>query len=383
MRALRSAASVLIGFTCFALGASRAEAKECTNPLVNTCINADTLWPNPGPIRFTGVSGTELLAPGQVGFGLIGTYQSQPVLLHVASPGGSGSDQAVIDHQVNGNFLFDYGVTDKLQLDFALPITFAQTGSGTSSLTGGRVLRDTAVRDIRFGFAYALVPRLRIDPVQAANEGGPGKSWAVATRFHVSAPTGDNTDFGGEKTVVFIPDIAADYRVGNLFLGVNLGMRIRPVSEFAGARIGTQLVTGAGIGYDILPKEYLAVMLEGRAYVNFAEQHQTSQSAFGISSSPKTQDTTIIPAEWLLGIRSAPVLGGDVSFHAGGGGPLPLGPDAITVPRYRFILGAVYAPTERDSDGDGIIDKVDFCPNEKGPRGGERPGCPRTEAPTQ
>jgi OOP family OmpA-OmpF porin len=381
MRAFRSAASVTIGFLCFAAAASRAEAKECTNPLVNTCINADTLWPNPGPLRFTGVSGTETLGEGQVGFGLLGTYQSQPVLLHVASPGGDGSDQAVIDHQVNGNFLFAYGATDKLQLDFAMPITFAQTGAGTSSLTGGRVLRDTAVRDIRFGFAYALVPRVRIDPMQASNEGGAGKSWSLAARFHVSAPTGDNTDFGGEKTAVFVPDVATDYRLGSLFFGASLGMRIRPVSEFAGARVGTQLTTAAGVGFDILPKELLAIMLEGRAYVNFADQHKTSQSAFGISSEPKTQDTTIIPAEWLLGVRSAPVLGGDVSFHAGGGGPIPLGPDAITVPRYRFVLGAIYAPTVRDSDGDGIADKVDFCPNEKGVRGGERPGCPRVEAP--
>src|SRR5688500_15927155 len=112
MRAFRSAAFVTLGFLCFTLGASRAEAKECTNPLVNTCINADTLWPNPGPMRFTGVSGTELLGGGQVGFGLLGSYHSRPVLLHVASPGGEGSDQAVIDHQVNGNFLFAYGVTD-------------------------------------------------------------------------------------------------------------------------------------------------------------------------------------------------------------------------------------------------------------------------------
>lgn len=379
MRAFRSAASLTLGFLSFVLGAARAEAQECTNPLVNTCINADTLWPNPGPIRFTGVSGTETVAEGQVGFGLLGTYHAQSVLLHVASPGGEGSDQAVIDHQINGNFLFAYGVTDRLQLDFALPLTFVQTGAGTSSLTGGRTLRDTAVRDLRFGFAYALVPRVRVDPVQAAKEGGAGKSWSLATRFHVSAPTGDSTDFGGERTAVFVPDIAADYRVDRLFFGASLGMRIRPVSEFAGARVGTQLATALGVGYDILPKEFLAVMLEGRAYVNFADQHETSQSAFGISSEPKTNDTTIIPAEWLLGIRSAPILGGDVSFHAGGGGPIPLGPDAITVPRYRFVLGANYAPTARDSDGDGIPDKVDFCPNEKGVRGGERPGCPRVE----
>lgn len=381
MRARSGGVSLTIGFLLLVAGASRAEAKECDNPLVSTCINADTLWPNPGPLRFTGVSGTETVAAGQVGFGLVGTYHSQPILLRVASPGPGGSDQAVIDHQVNGNFLFAYGVSDRLQLDLALPITLVQTGSGTSALTGGRVLRDTAVRDMRFGFAYALVPRMRIDPVQAANEGGAGKSWSLAARFHVSAPTGDNTDFGGERTAVFVPDVAADYRIDRLFFGASLGARVRPVSEFAGARIGTQLTTAAGVGFDIIPREMLSVMLEGRAYVNFAAQHRTSQSAFGIASEERPDDKTIIPAEWLLGVRSAPFFAGDISFHAAGGGPIPLGPDAITVPRYRFVLGAVFAPTERDSDGDGIPDKVDFCPNAKGAHGGERPGCPA--APTE
>src|SRR5687767_13054725 len=132
MRAISSAALVVMLITF----ASPADAKECTNPLVNTCINAETLWPVPGPSRFIGVSGTETVGQGLVGFGLIGTYQSRPIILRVASPGPGGSDQAVVDDQVNGNFLFAYGVTNDLQLDFALPVSFVQTGSGTSGLTG-------------------------------------------------------------------------------------------------------------------------------------------------------------------------------------------------------------------------------------------------------
>ena len=377
MRALRS---TLLAASLLCALASRADAKECTNPLVNTCINAETFWPNAGPQRFAAVSGTETVGRGLVGFGLVASYQSRPVILRVASPGPGGSDQYVIDNQVNGNFLFAYGVTDRLQLDFGLPLTFAQDGAGTSPLTGGRALRDTAIRDIRFGFAYALVPRVRMDPIKAAAEGGEGKSWSLAARFLTSAPTGDQTDFAGERTAVFVPSIAADYRADRFFFGADVGVRIRPVAEFAGARIGTQLTTALGAGYDILSRELLSVLLEGRAYWNFPEQHETSQSAFGISSQPRKDDTMIVPAEWLLGLRSAPILGGDVSFYGGGGGPIPLGPDAITVPRFRFVLGATYAPTERDTDRDGIPDKVDMCPTQAGPRGGERPGCP-VEAP--
>lgn len=356
------------------LPASEARAETCDNPLISTCIDSDTYWPDAGPQRFAAVGSAETVAPQQVSFGLVTTYLSRPVVLRIASPGPGGSDQFVIDDQVNANFLFAYGVTDRLQLDAALPLTLVQTGAGTSPLTGGPALRDTAVRDMRFGLAYALVPRARVDLERAAREGGPGKGFAVVSRFGMSLPIGDETDFAGERTAVFAPSVAADYRVGRFLFGAEVGARIRPVTEFAGARVGTQLTTAVGAGYDVLAHDRLSVLLEGRAYPGFAEQHDTQQSAFGIRSVPNGK--TITPAEWMLGVRSAPLLASDIAFFAGGGGPIPVGDAAITVPRFRFVLGVTYAPMERDSDGDGVPDRIDRCPTEPGERSGERPGCP-------
>jgi hypothetical protein len=371
----RATFTLLIASSIVGLGEREARAKECTNPLVNTGIHSDTYWPNPGPTRFATVGGTETVGEGQVGFGLMATYLSRPVILRVASPGPGGSDQYAVDNQVTGNFLFAYGVTPRLQLDFALPYTFVESGAGTSPLTGGEALHDTAVRDLRFGIAYAIVPRERISP-DAQAERAPS-SWSLAGRMTVSAPTGDSTDFAGERSAVFAPALAADYRYHVLFAGLEVGARLRPTTEFAGARVGSQLATGLGAGIDVLDRERLSIMAEARTYVNFAEQHDTAQSAFGISSKPNGKSIT--PAEWLLAVRTAPLLAGDISFLAGGGGPIPIGDAAITVPRFRFVLGAVYAPTARDTDGDGIIDKNDFCPGRAGKRSGERPGCPADE----
>jgi hypothetical protein len=378
---LRSRWSTLIVGLAFALVVEgvalegEAHARQCTNPLVSTCINSDTFWPNAGPSRFATVSGAETVGAGQIGFGLVATYLSRPIVLRVASPGPGGSDQYVVNDQVTGNFLFAYGVTERLQLDFALPVTFVQTGAGTSPLTGGDALRDTAVRDLRFGFAYTLVPRPRVAPdALAAKDDG---SFALASRMTVSAPTGDSSDFAGERSAVFAPSLAADYRYRMLFAGLEVGARLRPVTEFAGARVGSQITTGLGVGVDVIDRERLSLMAEARGYVNFAEQHDTAQSAFGITSRPNGKSIT--PAEWLVAVRTAPLLAGDVSFIFGGGGPIPIGDAAITVPRFRFVLGATYAPTARDTDGDGIIDKNDFCPNRAGARAGERPGCPADE----
>jgi len=171
--------------------------------------------------------------------------------------------------------------------------------------------------------------------------------------------------------------LAADYRYRILFAGLDVGARVRPITEFAGARIGSQLTTALGAGADLIDRERLSIMLEARTYVNFAEQHDTAQSELGTTSVPNGKSIT--PAEWMLTARSAPLLAGDITFLLGGGGPIPIGDAAITVPRFRFLLGAVYSPMARDTDGDGIIDKNDFCPTRAGVRGGEHPGCPAEE----
>src|SRR5580704_1612545 len=96
---------------------ARARASDCAAaPVVSTCINSDTFWPHAGPQRFAGVGGVETNDAGRFGFGLVTDYLSRPIILHVPSPGPAGSDQAAIDDQVNGTFLWSYGVTRRLEL---------------------------------------------------------------------------------------------------------------------------------------------------------------------------------------------------------------------------------------------------------------------------
>ncbi len=348
---------------------NRADASDCTNPLVSTCINSDTYWPHAGPMRMQTVGSAETTDEGQVAFGLVTSYLSRPIVLKIASPGPGGSRQNVVDNQVNANFLWAYGVTRRLQLDFALPATVIQDGAGTSPITGGPTLRDTAVRDLRFGLAYSIIPRPRVDLETLANPRANPRAtnnasgvYGLVTRFEVSAPTGDRDQFAGERTAVFVPSITGDYRRGRWFGGAELGWRVRPTTEFAGARIGQQFLFALGVGADILPKELLAVSAEAHALYNLPEQHDTAQTLAGLSSHPN--GSHIVPAEWTLAARTAPLLAGDIAFSLGGGGAIPLGDAAITAPRFRFTLGIIYAPLGRDSDGDGVPDKQDRCPHD-------------------
>jgi OOP family OmpA-OmpF porin len=376
---VRRRASVLaVGAACVAASARPARADSCGPALLSTCINDDNFWPHAGPSQFLAIGSAETVARGQVGFGLVTSYLSRPIALHLSSPGPGGSEAFAINDQVNGTFLWSYGVSDRLEVDAALPITFGQGGAGTSPITGANPqtsLQETALRDLRFGFAYALIPRARVDPRAASA----GHLFAVTARFEMSAPTGDQNQFGGERTAVWLPSVAGDFRKGPVFAGLEVGARLRPIAELAGARVGSQIALAAGAGYDILPRELLSAVLEARALPTFAEQHDTQELPTGLVSTPNGK--SIAPAEWTLSVRSAPLRGGDFSLQLGGGGPIPFSSDAaITNPRFRFSLSIRYEPLARDTDRDGLLDRDDVCPREPGVKGGwGGDGCPAAQ----
>jgi hypothetical protein len=325
---MRARIAALASTACLAVvvAAHPARATDCDVP-VSPCINDDVFWPHAGPARFVAVGSTETVASGQLGFGLVTTYLSRPIVLHVPTPGSGGSTQYVINDQANGNFLWSYGVTNRLELDLALPITFGQGGTGLSPITGGPFLHDTAVRDLRFGFAYALLPQPRVDP---APDG-----LSVVARFEMSAPTGDRDQFAGERSPVYIPSLAAAFRGGPLFAGVEAGGRVRPTTDLLGARVGSQVVAMAGVGYDIVPRELLSATLEAWMLPTL------------VSQGPGAPDP-LVPAEWQLSARTSPLRSGDLAIQLGGGSAIPFGGDGeVTRPRFRFTLGIRWEPLGR------------------------------------
>lgn len=369
--ALRTAALAL-GLTALALPSTASAESKCGAPGAGTCLNSDTFWPSSGPSKFVGISGTQTVNESELAIGVVTSFQSRPVVLTTASPGpsGAGTDSYAVDNQFTANFLWQYGITKRLAFDLALPITLGQTGDGLSALTGGKDIKFTAMRDLRYGLAFAIVPRERVDSETSRANKGPGHNYAVTARFGMTAPIGDKTELAGERTAVFMPQIAADYRRGPVFLGAELGARIRPTTEVLGARIGTQLSGGLGVGIDLLPRELLSAQLEARALYNVPEQADVVLSGGNVVSTPNGK--YLFPAEWMLSARTAPLPSGDLAITFGGGGGLTA--DTVTVPRFRFVLGLVYSPEGRDSDGDGILDRVDACPRIPA-RGERRDGC--------
>jgi hypothetical protein len=344
--------------------ASAATATSCGAPLVSTCIDDDNVWPHAGSSHFLTVGATNTLEAGQVGFGVVTSYLSRPLTLRAATPGPGGSIDDVIDNQVNSSFLWSYGVARRLELDVVLPVTFGQSGTGASPITGATSqtsLSRTAMRDMRFGLTYTFLARPPVDPAQHRADG-----FGLAGRFEMSAPTGDTGEFATNGTGVWAPGVAADYRYAQLLVGGEVGARIRPTQEFEGATIGSQAVVAVGASWDVLRNDMLTLGGEAFALPTFAEQHAVDGGVgiHGLASTPNGR--YIAPAEWMLSARTAPIFGGAFEIQVAGGGPIPFSSDAVTNPRFRFSLSIRYAREWRDTDGDGVSDSEDKCPFVRG-----------------
>lgn len=353
---VRGVALAVVGATF--LAAASARAAPCDSPHLGTCLSADTLWPHAGAGSFASVAGTETVPAGRFALGLVTSYVAKPITLRTPSPGPllspaqtaefgflnpwvDSTARHAVEGQVSPTLLVAYGVTSRLELDLALPVVAAQWGSGVSALSGGDGLSVAAMRDLRFGAAFALLTREATGP----RPSGLG----LTLRSGISMPTGSTRQFAGEGAVVWIPSLAADWRAGPARVGAEVGGRIRPTRELLGTRLGTQLTVAVGAMVDILHLRAgtLALGAEARALPTFVEQRTLVASASGPVSVPASGH--LVPAEWLGSLRFQPqrLLDGDVSFQLGAGTALPLGAaQDLTTAALRVVLGVRYVPGE-------------------------------------
>ena len=196
--------------------------------------------------------------------------------------------------------------------------------------------KNTAVRDMRFGLMYTIVPH-QVSTLQ----GGQG---GVAARFEVSAPTGDRDEFAGEQSGVLSPSVVADFRDGPWLFGAELGLRLRPTTEVAGARNTVPICSLRLASVSrFCQRDLFTAAVEAWALPTLVGQDTLIFQDDAVVDQPNGK--WLVPAEWQLTARTAPTTWGDVSVQLGGGGALPLTSEIpVTTPR-SLHLAIRWAPT--------------------------------------
>jgi outer membrane protein OmpA-like peptidoglycan-associated protein len=276
----------------------------------------------------------------ELNMGLYLHYSRNPLVI---SKGGEILFSLVSD-RVAGDFYVSMGMLDWLTLGVSVPAVLYQEGEMFDQTTGAKMgLTTGALGDIR------VVPKFTL-----LREKSFGVSLAAVVPF--SLPSGDDEAFAGSNSVTLSPMIAASRHLldGRLLLALNLGFWLQTDdAQYRDLEADHEMFYRVGAGYMFTDDWWALGELSGGARLSTMFENQPRET----------------PLEWLLGVRyQGPC---DLQFTLGGAvGSLP----GWGTPNFRAFLGVLWAPRDRDQDGDGISDSEDRCPADPGPR--ENGGCP-------
>lgn len=226
-------------------------------------------------------------------------------------------------------------VHDRVRLDVTAPIFFVETAEGEGAQGAG-------FGDLR---ASAMVQVIRPDGFP--DDG----AFGLAVVPFLDLPTGRDQVFLGQPGLAGGATVAGTWERGP-FTGVaNVGLQVNPSVDLGNFVNADALTMGIGGGYLVQPD--LGINLETHVSVP-------------LSSSADPAPGTAAPAELLASARKRMTSG---AFLVGG---LGVGLDkGVSAAAFRVFLGGGFGKLstpvvpDKDTDGDGIIDRLDSCPADK------------------
>jgi outer membrane protein OmpA-like peptidoglycan-associated protein len=399
----RTLAGLLLASAPFALGTSaHADVDRGTG------IDAQTYRPALDPQGIFSIERAPTMGKNEFALHLGVDFASEPLKIDSLT-GGDGtfadnSTEPVIDSRTAMSFGFAFGVTEKLTFGFEIPVLLQPLGAGYGK--DGIYNADPSVSTIGTGF-YSTRPDQNIDPSEnTVGDLRLGLKLRLFKGLGVQlvgwVPFGDEDVFAGSKSATIEPKLLFDLNLGKKgHLALNAGARIRK-GELAETRsvnpmtvqatddadgnpiyypklyVGSEALVGAGVMFNLSPRFSLGgdvhafVPLPGNGKANDADCPDPC----------KNGDLT---AEVLVGAGID--LTSDLHFTIGGGTSVIT--DAARAEKFRVLGGLTWQPSAEgshmaargDSDGDGIPDGPDACPDEPEDNDGfqDDDGCPELD----
>jgi hypothetical protein len=291
--------------------------------------------------------------PGHLAFGvgLLLNYQRNPFSIYnVDSNGDRGDVQTAVVKDFLAAELYGYlGLFEHIAIGLSMPLALYMTGTETTALgepADGGELSAFAWGDVALHVKGHIYTLKRV-----------GLSFGA--QLSITAPTGRYSEhFVGDELPTFRPRLIAELRHRVLSAAVNLGgvFRIKEATFYDdNFRLGQQFAYGVALAVRPARKVPLKIFVEYFGRTDFSGRVDRSPMELGAGLGyglPK--------GVHLLVGASAGLLAG------------------IGAPDFRVFFGMRWAPSFKDSDGDGVTDENDKCPGLKEDRDGfqDDDGCP-------
>lgn len=256
--------------------------------------------------------------------------------------------------QLHGSFTF----LERLQIGAVLPLIYFDGAEYTYIEGEGR---DITSRTAAAGGSGAGIGDPRISAkIRILDPDASGNGVMLGASAFVTVPLGAHAHpqhFMGDRAPNVGGSALAAVRFDAFRLALNIGFTFREEQVNLRSAVGPEATWGLGVAYRPIPA--FEAVVEATGATSFGQRFD--------SEAP-----TSIRAAALLHL-------GEFSIRAGGGAGLVYG---IGVPVFSVFAGATFAPeAPRDSDGDGLMDDEDGCPDEEEDMDGfaDEDGCPELD----
>ena len=280
-------------------------------------------------------------------------YQQLPAGQQVVAPGGR-----LIEHQVMGELWLSIGLADWLNVNLNVPVTLHMGGAedmGSFGKSGG-TLPSAAMGDLRLSAKLRFVNPAWTD------------GFGMALVAEMWAPTGDTDAWRGDGDARFAPKLVMDYRTeGGFGVALNVGYQLRP--KRVSQNIVSDDVIRWAVGIEIPTVDEMQILLTGFGNIQLDDDIEP----YSGSSSESRGNTPIdVVAAFQFKLPHELVL------QVGGGLGLMRAPGS---PEARALVSFGYTPDPVDSDGDGLRDAEDACPQVAEDMDGyqDEDGCPEKD----
>ncbi|MBR4985004.1 MAG: OmpA family protein [Proteobacteria bacterium] len=262
---------------------------------------------------------------------LMNDYANTPLRFY------AGNDEAKLEHLVTMNLSVALGILDVLEVGIAAPFIPYEKYNNvwTDQINNGD---DIAAET---GWMGDLQVRVKGTILKREKYHGFGMGIGAI----ISMPTGKSEALLGEYPIWGRPYLTFDYEIGPVEMMLNTGFTIRPTTNFIDYTNTHAFNYGFGLIYHVVPGWF---DLKGEIY---------GETPLGGEALNDNQNQ----AEYLLGLKVLTPIGLNITAGAGAGID-----NAVKNPKYRVLFGLEFSPVHTDTDGDGILDYKDKCPNTAG-----------------
>jgi len=325
----------MVGALCLALGVGGGAEGAYAQ------VNSELFLPSASETGGFANERPAVLDQGAWSVGLLASYSNRQLVVRDRESHEILERGEIVRWRATGYLRAAYGLPWGLELGAVVPVSL-QEGDVSRARPGAELAR-FGLGDVRVGVKLTAVDM----PL-----------FAIAPFVQVRLPTGARSAFLGDAAGVVHAGVAGGQTWGRLHGSVTAGYRLRPGAEVFETQIDDDLTGGGDLMFELQPeKTWLILELYGAADLS--------------GGAPR--------AEALLGGRHT--LGSRWLLEAAAGAGLS---DGFGVPGFRAILGLTYrsrrafADSPKDSDGDGLIDARDFCPQQREDKDNweDEDGCP-------